>query len=47
MNELEKKIIRAMREATDENLIKALAYLTRIESEERPAAVPQSDDGAA
>lgn len=47
MTALEISIILAMREASEENLIKALAYLSRIESEEMPAAAPQSAGGAA
>ena len=47
MTALEIKIILAMREASEENLAKALAYLSQIESEEMPAAAPQSAGGAA
>ena len=47
MTALEIKIILEMREASEENLAKALAYLSRIESEEMPAAAPQSAGGAA
>jgi hypothetical protein len=40
MTELEMQIIQAMRNASEENLARALAFLCRIELEEKPAAAP-------
>lgn len=47
LTELEMEIILAMRRASDEQLLKALAYLSRIESEGTHAAAPQTTGGAA
>ena len=46
MKELEIKIVKAMREASEERLAKALEYLHRLELEEKHAASPQSTDAA-
>lgn len=43
MTELEIQIVQAMREASDERLAMALAYLIRLESEETHAAVLPED----
>lgn len=43
MSELEMKIIMALRNANEENLTKALAFLCRIELEEKLAAAPLED----
>ena len=43
MSDLEIQIVQAMREASDERLAMALAYLIRLESEETHAAVLPED----
>ena len=43
VTELEIQIVQAMREASDERLAMALAYLIRLESEETRAAVLPED----
>jgi hypothetical protein len=44
MSDLEIQIVQAMREASEERLAMALAYLIRLESEETRAAVLLEDD---
>lgn len=47
VTELEIQIVQAMREASDERLVMAIAYLIRLESEETRAAVLPATGGAA
>ena len=47
VSELEIQIVQAMREASDERLAMALAYLIRLESEETRAADLPATGGAA